>query len=99
MAISSTSTYDEIEAEYLDTLSYEREASVDKAFRHAEACNALRLKRPNESTKGSNSVGYAVENLIQSAKDALAYARANVSANDGSSSFIRGSFSSLRDHG
>ena len=99
MTISSASTYEEIEAEYLDTLGYEREGSVSKAYRHAEACNALRLKRPNTATKGSNSVSYAAENLIQSAKDALAYARSNAAANAGGSNFVRADFSSSRDRG
>jgi len=99
VTISSASTYEEIEDEYLDTLAYEREGSVEKAYRHAEACKALRLKRPNTATKGSNTVGYAAENLIQSEKDALAYARSNAASNDGGSSFVRADFSSLRDHG
>ena len=99
MTISSASTYDEIEAEYLDTLAYEREGSVSKAYRHAEACSALRLKRPNTATKGSNSVSFSVESLEAAAKAALDYARANASNSDGSSSFVRASFTSLRDRG
>lgn len=99
MPISSASTYEEVEAEYLDTLAYEREGSVDKAFRHAEACAALQLKRPNTATKGSNSVSYAAENLIASQKNALAYARSTAAATAGGSSFVRADFTSLRDRG
>lgn len=98
MPITSASTYAEIEAEYLDTLSYEREGSVSKAYRHAEACSALRLKRPNTSTKGSNSVSFSVESLEAAAKAATQFARANDTATGGSS-FVRASFTSLRDHG
>lgn len=99
MTISSASTFSEIEDEYLDTLSYEREGSVSKAFRHAEACSALRLKRPNTATKGSNSVSYSVESLEAAAKAALAYARGNDNTNTGGSSFVRASFRNLRDNG
>lgn len=98
MTISSASTYDEIEAEYLDTLAYEREGSVSKAYRHAEACSALRLKRPNTATKGSNSVSFSVESLEAAAKAALAYARASDTATGGST-FMRGSFGNMRDYG
>jgi hypothetical protein len=99
VTISSASTYEEIEAEYLDTLAYEREGSVSKAYRHAEACRALRLKRPNTATKGSNTVTYSAEDLAKAEKDALAYARSTAASSEGSSSFIRASFKSLRDHG
>lgn len=99
MAITSASTYAEIEAEYLDTLSYEREASVSKAYLHAEACRALRLRRPTTSVKGSNQVGFSSEDLIQAERDALAYARSAAADSAGGSSFVRASFRSLRDHG
>lgn len=99
MTISSTSTFEEIEAEYLDTLAYEREGSVTKAFRHAEACRALRLVRPNLAVKGSNQVSYAAENLIDAENKALAYARATQAQQQGGSTFIRGAFNRMRDRG
>lgn len=95
----SSLSYEETEAEVLRTAAYERLESSDLAFRHAEACDALAVKRPNTAVKGSNTVGYSPETLARMAKDARAFARSTAAAEGGGSMFVRGSFSSVRDHG
>ena len=75
MALTSGSTFDEIVAEFQDTMRYERVGSRDLALRHAEAIGFLMVELPNTSTKGSNSVGYSKAELATMAENARQYAR------------------------
>lgn len=52
MALDSTSTLAEIQAEYLDNMSYEREGSTTKARLFIEACMALALRTPKRTSHG-----------------------------------------------
>ncbi len=73
MAISSTSTIAQIEAEYMDTLSYRSPASVTLAHRHLNAINALIAKRPSSSAKGSNTYTLSTQELGNQAKRVLGW--------------------------
>lgn len=54
--ITSASTLAEIEAAYLDNLSYDTDNSLPKAYAFREAARALRLKRPQSASSGPGSV-------------------------------------------
>lgn len=73
MAITSTSTIREIEAEILDNLDYERTESAAKAWAVVEATKAWLLKRHSGSAE-SHSVTLNVEQVSEMARQAREYA-------------------------
>lgn len=95
MALSSSSTFAQIENEYLDTASYLQDNSRALALRHAIAIRYLLFKVPNTSIKGANTVSYNM-GLLQ---DELVRAEEFAKAAATGSRFIRADLSKLRSHG
>jgi len=94
MALSSSSTYAQIEAEYLDTANYVASNSPSMARRHAVAIRFLLLRAPMESEKGSNRVRYDQQRWQIELEKAEGFARARDSA-----SVRRADFSNMRAYG
>lgn len=98
--LSSSSTFSEIEAEYLDTAKYLESESRALALRHAIAIRFLLVKLPSSSTKGANSVGYSMSLLQEELKKAEDYAKAmELAASQNGSSFLRADLSKMRSYG
>lgn len=74
--INSSSTIDDIEAEYLDTLTYREDADVTKCKRFIAACRALLLKKDSTVNDGQGSVSVRnvrlIENQLHAAENWLA---------------------------
>ena len=68
MALSSSSTFAQIEAEYLDTASYFADDDLGLAKRHSIAIRYMLLKIPTNTVKGGNSVSYSMS-LLKAEKD------------------------------
>lgn len=97
MAISSASTFTEVEAEYLDTSQYVQQRSSFLAYRHAIAVRYLLLLIPSTTTKGSNSVSYSTSVLERELKRAEQYAvQFDVSSAGG---IVRVDFRNMRTYG
>ncbi len=97
MALTSASTFAEVEAEYRDTAGYRLSGSASLALRHAVAIRFLLLLVPSTSTKGANTVGYSMSLLEKQLADAEAYA--THAPTTGRTNVIRADFSSMRAHG
>lgn len=63
MAITSSSTYDQVLAEYKDTASYFSDNDIALAKRHAIAIRFLLMDQPSSATKGANSVSFRIDLL------------------------------------
>lgn len=98
MAIDSTSTYAQVEAEYRDTADYLIDQSASKARRHAAAIRHLLVLLPSNSVKGANSVSMRVDLLHDELRRAEAYALA-AGRSSPSANVIRPDFRGMRDHG
>ena len=97
MALSSTSTFLEAEAEYLDTLGYVEANSSALAFRHAISLGHMILKVPRTSAKGSNQISYDTDVWVEEKQRALDFAKANrVSA---AGDIVRVDFRNMHGHG
>ncbi|MBX3467176.1 MAG: hypothetical protein KF878_09805 [Planctomycetes bacterium] len=94
MALTSSSTYAQVEAEYRDTADYLVDASAEKALRHAAAIRHLLILLPSSSAKGANAVGFNTTLLRDELVRAEDYARARRGPN-----VIRADFRSMRSHG
>lgn len=97
MALSSTSTFAEVDAEYKDTASYRLSNDSTLALRHAVAIRFLLLLIPGNSTKGANSVSYSMSLLkdeLEAAEDFATHA-----ATTGRTNVIRADFRNMRAHG
>ena len=65
VALTSASTFKEVEAEYENTASYRITQSASEARRHAVAIEFLLLRLPSTAVKGSNTVSYNPDLLRQ----------------------------------
>ena len=99
MALSSTSTFKETEAEYLDTASYRLNNSANEARRHAIAIRFLLLKLPSSAVKGSNSVGYNMDLLRQEMAKAESFADAIDGAVTRKKNIVHADFRAMRSGG
>ncbi len=75
MALTSSSTFAQILAEYKDTANYEANGSAAEARRFATSIRYLLIEMPNSSVKGSNQVGFSKGELERQLKQAEQYAR------------------------
>lgn len=98
MAITSSSTFAEVQAEYEDTAGYLINESVSEALRHAKAIAVLLVRLPMQATRGGNMVTYDIPRLEKQRADAISYAEAKGASSNGSS-VIRADFSQLRAFG
>ncbi len=57
MALSSSSTPAEIEAQYLDNSNYDQPPNVPAAYAFAQACRCILLCRPSRIARGSGGGG------------------------------------------
>jgi len=105
MAITSDSTPAEIEAEYLDCLSYDTPpGDTAKCQRFIDACRAILLRRParmarNAAGGGSQDLTWDLESVRlqhDEAKRWLAFSADANAATGGGVSF--GSFQNFRDY-
>lgn len=71
--LSSASTFDEVIAEFMDTMSYREDSSVTKAQRFVTACTYLIVLRPKESTKSRTSFAYEPAEVRRMLDDAKQY--------------------------
>lgn len=99
MAISSASTFAEIEAEYLDTASFLQKNDLALAHRHAIAIRFLLLKVPTNTVKGGNSVSYSMSLLTNELHQVQEWIKAKELAVGGGSRFIRVSMRQGRARG
>ncbi len=74
MALTSSSTFTQVESEFKDTASYRINQSASEARRHAVAIEFLLLLLPSSATKGANQVGYDMGLLAAKQDRAYAYA-------------------------
>jgi len=74
VAIDSTSTIAEIEAEYKDTAGYFSANSTALAYRHAIAIGYM-LLNPSAATKGSHSISTRIDLLQREKERAENFAR------------------------
>ena len=74
VALSSSSTFTQVEVEYFDTASYRINESASEARRHSVSITFLLRKSPSSSTKGSNVVSYDMSLLLDEKKKADDYA-------------------------
>lgn len=70
--LSSSSSYSDVKAAYLDNMSYAEDASVAKARAFVTACSALLLFRPEDSQHGSGRTRF---NMSQIEREKLAAMR------------------------
>lgn len=96
MALTSTSTFADIEAEYRDTAGYRLAGSATLAYRHAIAIRFLLLSLPSNSVKGANQVSYSMSLLKDEMERAEAFA---VNTPTNRTSVIRADFTNMRAHG
>lgn len=91
--IDSNSTVEEIEAVYLDNLSYQTDSSATKAAAFIEACRALILRRPSRSSVGGSRGGFETDFDIAEIRRELAAAQrwlvANGTTASGASNSVR----------
>lgn len=97
MAITSASTYAQVEAEYRDTAGYLANDSLDEARRHAIAIRHLLVLLPSATSKGSSSVSFRVDLLKDELERAESFALMKGAAN--TNRFVRADFSQMRKHG
>ena len=81
--LSSTSTFAEIEASYMDNASYEEDADAGKAKAFVTACRLLIQKTNSQLTSDGQTSAYDVKLLQAELRDAQMW----LTANGGSSSF------------
>lgn len=81
-AITSSSTYAQVQAAYLDNVGYAEDDSPSKAKAFITACRALLLHLPKQSAHGSSSTSFNPD-LIQKE---MVEAREWLSVNDTTSS-------------
>lgn len=93
--LSSSSTLQEIENEYLDTVSYEEDSSISKARRFITACEMLLLLRPSQMASGGQLTYGDQAQLARKAEHARQFVAAQQSGNKGRARFA--DFSNLRD--
>lgn len=78
--LDSSSTLAEIEAAYLDNVSYEEDASAPKARAFVTACKMLLLLRPSQLAAGGNVQFGDQAQLRAELERAQQYVDANLSA-------------------
>lgn len=96
MALTSASTYADVEAEYRDTAGYRITGDAALALRHAVAIRYLLLLLPSNSVKGANQVSYSMSLLKDELEAAEAYA---VHSPTNRTNVIRADFRGMRAHG
>lgn len=74
MAITSSSTIDEIVAEYVDNCDYDSPASLSKARAFIKACRVLLLKMPKMSSQDRASYALSPELIQKQLEDAQSFA-------------------------
>lgn len=97
--LNSSSTFEDIEASYIDNASYAEDASVTKAKAFITACRILLLKLPAEGQQSNRFRGRFDENLKQISNE-MDEAKAWLSANDTTrqpGKVIHADFSNFRD--
>jgi len=98
VALTSTSTYAEIQAEVFDTALYEFQSTVSAqlsmAKLHLQARVALSLRQPTTSIKGSNTVSYNMATNQDEIDKVQAFIRSREPANT-----VRVDFRQMRTHG
>lgn len=86
MALSSTSTFDEVVSQYDDNAGYDIENSVAKAKLFVEACRILKRRRPTGVQGDGQYMQYTPESITEELNAALAFLAANDRSNAASSS-------------
>ena len=99
MALTSASTFANVETEYKDTASYEINESASEARRHAVAIRFFLILLPSSSVKGSNSVGYSADMLRSELHAAIEYARQADGGLTRKSNIVRFDGRSMRTNG
>lgn len=83
-AISSSSSYDDAVAAYLDNCGYAEDRSVAKARAFITACRALLILQPKRQRTGSNhETEFNIEGLNSQIDKAQAWINANRSTSNG----------------
>lgn len=68
--LSSASTFEDVVAEFMDSMSYREDADVAKASRFVTACTYLIVLRPNASTKARTSFAFDAAEIRRLLEDA-----------------------------
>ena len=96
--LSSTSTYAEILAAYMDSAVYEEDADVAKARAFVSACRML-IRFPSRLQVGGRQAGHEMEIDVTTIRAEMAAAQSWIAANDqptgGRTTW--GNFSNFRD--
>lgn len=100
MAITSSSSYDDVKDAYLDNLSYETDGSTTKALAFVEACRALILFVPSRNVqggRGGHETEFDIAEIRRQLETARAYVAANSTAVGTAGSMIGVDFRNFRD--
>jgi len=99
VAINSTSSYEQIIAEYKDSEDYEADNSAAKAYRFARAIRYLLVELPNRAAKGSNEINFSKGELKNELDRAVAFARVTDTRSTARRSVVRAAFRQIRNYG
>jgi hypothetical protein len=100
MALSAVSTSADIEAAFLDSMSYDADGSPDKCRAFIAACRGLLLRRPSTASRGASDSSQAFTWSMESIKAELDAARqwlAFAPVANGGDNTVHPDFSNLRD--
>jgi len=96
MPLSSTSTYAEIQAEYLDTAGYDATGDVALARRFITACRYLILLSPQRSEHGDERIEFDRDRIKDQEAAAKAFVKANATVSEGGSGYIHADLAEFR---
>ncbi len=100
-SLSSSSTFDEIEASYYDNMSYEEDSSVSKALAFETACRATIRALPEKASIGGRQAGTEIEHRVallqQEIADSKAWRASQAAVTAGGAGVIFGDFTNFRD--
>lgn len=80
MALTSTSTIEEIKAAYIDNAAYDVNNSVAQAKLFVQACRILLLVMPKQGSQDRANFGLSPELIAEQLKDATAFCGGHVDA-------------------
>lgn len=94
--LTSASTFDDVVAEFMDTMSYRQQGSVAIAERFVVACTYLIGLRPTEAEKNRQRWNYSATELATLRTEAQRFVSTRSSANTGQKRILQANCQNYR---